>query len=58
MENDYENIIKYDMNDKIKISYTVDQIIKNIIKKISENNIRINNDEAVINDYLKSYNYI
>ena len=58
MENDYENIIKYDMNDKIKISYTVDQIIKNIIKKISENNIRINNDEAVINDYLKSFNKI
>ena len=29
-----------------------------IKKKISENNIRINNDEAVINDYLKSFNKI
>ena len=57
IENEYETL-KYDMNYNIKISNTVDTIIKNIIDKINDNKIKIKNDEAVIVDYLKSFNKI
>ena len=53
IEYEYEGNIGYEMNKKIKISDTVDNIISEIIKKI-DNKIKINNNEAIIKDYLKS----
>ena len=54
-ENDYDNINKYDMNYNVKISDTVDKILNNIINKINDKKFRINNEEAVIIDYLRSF---
>ena len=45
------------MNVKIKISDTVDHIINEIIKSIS-NKIKMNNNEIIIRDYLKSIDKI
>ena len=53
-ENNYDQLTKYNMDYKIKISDTVDQIINGIIKKINNNKFRINNEEALIIDYLTS----
>ena len=58
IENDYDSIIKYDMNCNIKISDTVDKIISSIIKKINDNKFRINNEEAIMIDYLRSFHKI
>ena len=55
LENEDDNIIKYDMNQNIKISDTVDKILNDIVKKINDKKIRINNEEAIIIDYLKSF---
>ena len=55
IENEYEQILKYDMNYKITISDTIDQIIKNVVKKINNNKFRLNNEEAMIIDCLKTF---
>ena len=56
-ENDYEGNIGYEMNKKIKISDTIDNIISDIISKIN-NKVKLNNNEIIIRDYLKSIDKI
>ena len=55
LDNQNDSIIKYDMNQNIKISDTVDKILNDIVKKINDKKIRINNEDAIIIDYLKSF---
>ena len=55
--NDNGNIKKYEMNTKIKISYTVDYIIMAILRKIN-NKIRLDYNERFILDNLKSFDKI
>ena len=55
IDNEYEQIIKYDMGYKIKISDTIDQIIRNIVNKINNNKFRLNNEEAMIKDCLQTF---
>ena len=57
IEEEYEGQIGYEMYNKIKISDTVDHIISEIIKKIN-NKIKMNNNEIIIRDYLKSIDKI
>ena len=56
-QDDYEGNIGYEMNTKIKIFDTIDYIINEIIKKVN-NKIRMNNNEIIIRDYLKSIDKI
>ena len=53
IEYEYEGNIGYEMDKKIKIYDTVDNILSEIIKKI-DNKIKMNNNEIIIKDYLKS----
>ena len=55
IENEYEQILKYDMNNKIKISDTIEEIIRKIVKKMNNDKFRLNNEEAVIIDCLKTF---
>ena len=55
LDNQNDSIIKYDMNQNIKISETVDKILNDIVKKINDKKIRINGEDAIIIDYLKSF---
>ena len=55
IENEYEQILKYDMNIKIKISETIEEIIRKIVKKMNNDKFRLNNEEAVIIDCLKTF---
>jgi hypothetical protein len=57
IENEYEGNIGYDMNCKIKITDTVDHIINKIIKTIDDK-MKLNNNEIIIRDYLKSIDKI
>ena len=55
LDNENDSIIKYEMNQNIKISDSVDKILNDIIKKINDKNIRISNEDAIVLDYLKSF---
>ena len=57
VEDDYEGNIGYEMNQTIQIFDTVDYIISEIIKKIN-NKVKLNNNEIIIRDYLKSIDKI
>ena len=57
VEDDYEGNIGYEMNLTIQIFDTVDYIINEIIKKIN-NKVKLNNNEIIIRDYLKSIDKI
>ena len=50
--------IQYDMDTKVKISDTVDNIICKIIDKIKKDKIKIKNEEQAIIDYLSSIHKI
>ena len=57
IEKEYEGNIGYDMNKKIKISDTVDNVLSNITNLIN-NKIKINNNENIIIENLKSFDKI
>ena len=50
----YKTKVKYEMGTYVKITDTVDQILTKIIGKISNNKIKVNNEEQSIIAYLKS----
>ena len=54
IDDQYETNIKYEMGFKVKISDTVDGIIRRIIERISKNKIKIKNEEQAMIDYLNS----
>ena len=54
IEEEYEGNIVYEMDTKIKIFDTVDYILNDIYKKIN-NKLKMNNNEIIIKDYLKSF---
>jgi hypothetical protein len=57
IENEYEGNIGYQMNKKVKISDTIDHIISDIYNKIN-NKVKMNNNEMIIRDFLKSIDKI
>ena len=57
IEEEYEGNIGYEMNIKIKIIDTVDYIINEIINLIN-NKVKLNTNETIIRDYLKSIDKI
>ena len=57
IEEEYEGNIFYEMNFKIKLFDTVDHILNEIYNKIN-NKIKMNNNEIIIKDYLKSFDRI
>ena len=57
IEEEHEGNIFYEMNFKIKLFDTVDHILNEIYDKIN-NKIKLNNNEIIIKDYLKSFDRI